>query len=56
VSSLTGAQIVLAGERTPGMSSAFAEAKEIAPGRCEGVLDLTMRGGFVSGCAGGRGF
>lgn len=35
---------MLAGDITrPGMSPGFAEAKEFAPGRFEGV-DLTMRG------------
>jgi hypothetical protein len=45
---LTGAHITLEGDMThPGMSPVFGEAKEIAPGRYQGALDLTMRGDWT---------
>jgi hypothetical protein len=45
---LTGAHIAIEGDMThPGMSPAFGEAKEVAPGKYRGALDLTMRGDWT---------
>jgi hypothetical protein len=45
---LIGAHVALEGDMThPGMSPVFGEAKEIAPGRYQGTLDLTMRGDWT---------
>jgi hypothetical protein len=43
---LTGAHISLEGDMThAGMSPVVSEAKEIAPGRYQGTLDITLPGG-----------
>src|SRR5277367_5267654 len=45
---LTGAHIALEGDMThPGMTPSFGEAKEIAPGRYQGQLDLSMPGDWT---------
>ena len=45
---LTGAHIALEGDMThPGMSPVFGDAKEIAPGRYQGRLDLGMPGDWT---------
>ena len=45
---LTGAHIAMEGDMThPGMSPAFGEAKEVAPGKYQCTLDLTMRGDWT---------
>jgi len=45
---LTGARIALEGDMThPGMSPVFGESKEIAPGKYQDTLDLTMRGDWT---------
>jgi hypothetical protein len=45
---LTGAHVALEGDMThPGMSPVFGEAKEIAAGRYQGTVDLTMRGDWT---------
>ncbi len=58
---ITGAHVALEGDMThPGMSPVFGEAKEVAPGRYQGTLDLSMRGDwtilFHVTLAGGRSF
>ena len=45
---LTGAHIALEGDMThPGMNPVFGEAKEVAPGRYVGALNLGMRGDWA---------
>jgi hypothetical protein len=45
---LTGAHIAIEGDMThPGMSPVVGHAKEIAPGKYQGTLDLTMRGDWA---------
>jgi YtkA-like len=45
---LTGAHVAIEGDMThPGMSPVFGDAREIAPGRYQGTLDLTMRGDWT---------
>jgi hypothetical protein len=45
---LTAAQVTLEGVMShPGMSPVFSEAKEIAPGRYQGTLELNMRGDWT---------
>jgi hypothetical protein len=44
----TGARVTLEGDMThPGMSPVFGDAKEIAPGRYQGRLDLAMPGDWT---------
>jgi hypothetical protein len=43
-----GAHVAIEGDMThPGMSPVFGEAKEIAPGKYLGTLELTMRGDWT---------
>jgi YtkA-like len=45
---LVGARVSLEGHMShPGMSPAFAEAIEVAPGQYRGTLDLKMRGDWI---------
>lgn len=45
---LTGAHITIEGDMThPGMSPVFGDAREIAPGRYQGTLALTMAGDWT---------
>jgi YtkA-like len=45
---LAGAHVSLEGDMShPGMSPVFGEAKEVGPGRYQGVLDLNMLGDWT---------
>jgi YtkA-like len=45
---LSGARISLEGDMShPGMSPVFGEAKETAPGRYQGTLEINMRGDWT---------
>jgi YtkA-like len=45
---LAGARVSLEGDMShAGMSPAFGEAKEVAPGQYQGKLDLNMRGDWI---------
>ncbi len=45
---LSGARVSLEGDMShAGMSPAFGDAKEVAPGQYQGKLDLNMRGDWT---------